>query len=906
MTTSFPAPAALLCELKDNPLGLDIANPRLSWQLRSLNRGARQTAYQIIVASSEDLLTPERADLWDSGQISSDASIHIIYEGKPLSSRQRAWWMVRVWDENDEVSEWSAPAWWEAGLLKRDEWTGSWIGGALSGGPQTTVPCPFLRTTFTIEKPFIRARLYSTCLGVYEYSCNGKLVSEDVFAPGWTEYRKRVQYQTYDVSDLLHEGENAMGAVLGDGWYCGHLEWRARQHYGDRPRLLAQIVVDFQDGTTQTVETNNGWKTAFGPFLESDMLMGESYDARREFESSGATWSQSAFDGSAWKAVDVFEDTGIEISPMIGPPVRRQEELAPISEPKKVPRWPVDQWVFDLGQNMVGRVRLKVSGTRGTTITLRFGEVVNPDGSLYTENLRSARQTDHYTLKGEGEEVYEPTFTFHGFRYVELTGLSEPPSVEMVTGIVLHSDCPKTGEWSCSEPLLNQLQRNIEWGQKGNWLEVPTDCPQRDERMGWTGDAQVFARTAAFNLDVATFFAKWQRDIADAQAPDGKVPYVIPDTGIPGEGDGGAAWAEAALICPWTIYKYYGDTRILADHYDSMRRFHEYLHRTSRDLIRCYPEYEGFKGFGDWLSMDAHTPHDLIGTAFFVYATQLMAQIARVLNREDDAQQYEALLPQIKAAFVRRFVSRDGLLVSPTQTAHVLALYFDLLPQELRAGAVDALVRDIENRGTHLSTGFVGSPYLNHVLSDNGRLDVAYKLLNQKTWPSWLYAVTQGATTIWERWDGWTHDKGFQDAAMNSFNHYAYGAIGDWMVAVVAGLDLDSDASGYKRICFRPRLGGGLTQARASLHSLYGLIESDWNIGDDTFEWQIVVPPNTSATVHVPATRDAQIEENGFLVEQASGVTLLSRDDEAAVYQVQSGAYHFSVPLQSTDEAAKA
>jgi alpha-L-rhamnosidase len=879
-----------ICEYLTNPLGIDILQPRLSWQLQSGldQRGARQTAYQIQVASSADLLDKDVGDLWNTGKVASDQSLHVPYLGTTPASRQRVWWRVRVWDEDDRPSEYTAPAWWEMGLLQHQDWSAQWISGPLAGGPRTSSPAPFLRKPFTLAKRVASARLYITALGVYEAYLNGTRVGSDALNPGWTEYKKRVVYHTYDVTSLLRPGENTLGAILGDGWYCGFVGWLDRQNYGDRPRLLAQLMVDFEDGSTAIIGTDATWKTNYGPILESDLLMGESYDARREAEFAG--WNAPGFGDSRWLPVQEIPDPGIELNAACTPPIRRIEELQPIADPVQVPGRHGPRWIFDLGQNMVGVVRLKVTGPAGATITLRYAEVLNPDGTLYTENLRAAKQTDLYTLRGGTEEIHEPRFTFHGFRYVEVGGYPGTPPRDTITGIVLHSDLPQIGTFECSDPLINQLQHNILWGQKGNFLDIPTDCPQRDERLGWTGDAQVFIRTATFNLNVASFFTKWQRDLADAQHETGYFPRVAPDVRWE---DGGPAWADGGVICPWTIYLTYGDQRLLNTHYDSLCRFVEYLIETSIGLIRSHPDYQGWHGYGDWLSTNAETSKDLIGTAFFAYCARLLSQIAAVVGRPDDVEKYAHLFENIRQAFLNRFVSPGGVVASQTQTAYVLALHFDLLPEAMRPAAVDALVRDIEQRGMHLSTGFVGTPYLMHVLSRFRRLDVAYALLEQKTFPSWLYPVTQGATTIWERWDGYRHDKGFQDPRMNSFNHYAYGAIGDWLYRVVAGIEVDPAEPGYKRIILNPHPGGSLTCARATLESMYGPIVSDWRIENSVFDWRITIPPNTAATAYVPAKDPIRVTEGGKPAHEASGITLLEQMDNRIVYRVAAGSYHF-------------
>ncbi|CAG0937251.1 Alpha-L-rhamnosidase [Thermoflexales bacterium] len=888
----------LTCEYRTNPLGIDVRQPRLSWQLQSDQRGAHQTAYQILVAPTETGLDSGTSLLWDSGKTGSDQSIHVPYRGPALASGQRVYWKVRVWDEVGRESE-SSSAWWEMGLLERTDWEAQWIGAPFFGGPRTSSPAPYLRKAFTLQKQFVTAKLYATALGLYECHLNGVRVGDAFLTPGWTDYSRRIQYQAYDVTEFLRSGPNAFGAILGDGWGVGHIAWLGRQHYADRPQFLAQIVLTYSDGSQEIIATDNGWKVTQGPILESDMLMGEGYDARRELTG----WSNPGYSDASWWPVEVLPDQGAALVATNGPTVKRHEVLQPVNI-REIPNHVRPRWIFDLGQNMVGWVRLVVHGAKGTTITLRYAEALNPDGTLYTTNLRTARSTDYYTLKGGGDEVWEPHFTFHGFRYVELSGFPGIPTMETITGIVVHSEIPPIATFECSDALINQLQHNIVWGQKGNFVDIPTDCPQRDERLGWTGDAQVFARTAAFNMNVAGFFTKWTRDLEDAQSPNGAYPSVAPNLPAWSIGEGGPAWADAGVICPWTIYQCYGDIRLLEERYASMQRFIERLAQTSRNGIRCYAEYTGWHGNGDWLALDGSdgreggTSKELIGTAFFAYSSALLAKIARILRKEEDAPRYEALSAEARAAFIKRFVHEDGTIAGETQTSYVLALEFDLLPQELRPFAADKLVRNIRERDDHLSTGFVGTPYINWSLSKTDHLDTAYALLKQTTWPSWLYSVAQGATTIWERWDGWTHDKGFQDPKMNSFNHYAYGAIGAWMYAVIGGIDLDPDQPGYKHIVMQPRPGGGLTYATVELHSPYGMIRSAWTQENDHFDWRVTVPVNTAATVYVPAKGVSHVLESGQPWESANGVTFLHLDHGFAVFCLASGTYHFSTHME--------
>ncbi len=903
----------LKTEYRSNPLGIDVTSPRLSWQLQSDRQGAKQTAYQIKAGSSAG-----QTDLWDSGKVESDQSIHVIYAGKALASRQRVYWNVTVWDETGSSAE-SETAWFELGLLTRNEWKGDWIGTALRGGPRSLIPAPLLRKSLMLARSPQSARLYVTALGLYECSINGHRVSRDVFNPGWTDYSKRVQYKVYDVTGFLQKGENVLGAMLGDGWAVGHVSWNHRQQYVDRPRLLAQLEVTLDDGSKVTVATDTSWKYQFGPILSNDLLMGEEYDARLEIPG----WDAPKFDDTTWYLAKRFDDPGIAIVATNVPTVRRIQELKPISDPVDKGTFTAKRIIFDMGQNMVGRVRFKGSAPANTTITLRFAEVLNEDGSLYLTNLRSARAVDYYTFKSDEEVTWEPHFTFHGFRYVELVDYPGEVTRDTITGVVLHSQMAPTGQFECSDPILNQLQHNIQWGQKGNFVDVPTDCPQRDERLGWTGDIQVFVRTAAYNFDVAGFMTKWAQDVTDSQTEDGIVPPVVPKMRTSFLEDGGPAWADAAIICPWTIYLTYGDKRILETSYTTMTKFIDFLVSTSPGYIRCAPEYEGWPGFGDWLSINASTPRDLLGTAFLAYDADLLSQIAAVLGKTADAEKYRKLFADVKTAFANRYLvgSKTPLVKSipsearkrmdeadaisqgnlklvenetvtskvfntevfrPTQTAYVLALHFNLLPDELRPLAVEELVAAIERRNMHLSTGFVGAPYMPHVLSRNGRLDMAYTLLNQKTWPSWLYSVTQGATTIWERWDGWTEERGFQDPGMNSFNHYAYGSIGAWMYNTIAGIEIDPKQPGYKHSLLQPKPDGSLSSACGQLETPYGKLVSKWTLDNGAFDWEVVVPANTTATLTVPMTDGRKVTLNG---EPVSG----------AVHDVGAGTYHITV-----------
>ena len=752
-----------------------------------------------------------------------------------------------------------------------------------------------LRREFAVTGDVERARAYVTSHGLYEMAINGQRVGDAVLTPGWTSYNKRLQYQTYDVTALIKQGPNAVGVALGNGWYRGNLAWDDKRNiYGNRLGLLLQIVVTYRGGRQETIATDAAWKASTGPVLMSEIYHGETYDAR--LEKPG--WTSAGFADREWAGVRTVEHRKDHLVSPAGPPVRRTGELTPI----RIFKTPAGDTVADMGQNLVGWVRLKVQGPAGATVTLRHAEVLDKAGNFYTENLRAAKQTVRYTLRGGGAEIYEPHFTFQGFRYVAVDGYPGALTPESLTGIVVHSDMALAGTFETSKPLVNQLQHNIVWGQKGNFVDVPTDCPQRDERLGWMGDAQVFARTAAFNMDVAGFFTKWLRDVAADQLETGSVPHVVPDVlSEPGKPQAGsAAWADAAVIIPWTMYQTYGDRRVLEMQYPSMVAWVEYMKRRAGDDFIWSEDFT----FGDWLAFastasdypGATTGKDLIATAMFAHSTDLLQRSARVLGKTEDAAKYGELFERIRAAFQREFVTATGRVGENTQTAYAVALQFGLLPESLRAVAAGRLAREVRQR-KHLTTGFVGTPYLCHVLSSYGYLDEAYLLLNREEYPSWLYPVKQGATTIWERWDGLKPDGSFQDKGMNSFNHYAYGAIGEWMYRVMAGIEIDPAAPGYKHTLIQPRPGGGFTSASASHMTLYGRVSSAWKTDGGAFELAVEIPPNTTATVRLPDARLAQVTEGRRPLAAGDGITSWRQDGSAVVVEAGSGLYRFAHTL---------
>ena len=837
----------LVCEYLVNPIGIDVQKPRLSWQILSEEQNVKQTAYEIRVADSPENLKKKGRLFWSSGKVPGDKSVNIEYGGPALKSMQRAYWQVRTWDNNGNASDWSEPAFWETGLLEPQAWKASWITFGSEKETEESKPAHYYRKEFSAKKKVKSARVYVTSKGLYQLFLNGEKVSTDLFTPGWTTYNKRLQYQVYDVTLMLKE-KNSIGALVGDGWYRSTIGRNKREniyYYGDKLALLVQLQINYTDGTSELVTTGKDWKVNTGAIIESDIYNGEIYDARKEMPG----WNQPGFDDNNWENVAVVSHTKDILVAQRGVPVKAIEEIQPV----KSLVTPKGELVFDMGQNMVGWVRLKVKGKKGDQITLKFAEVLDKEGNFYTDNLRAAKATLTYIMKGEGEEIYEPYFTFYGFRFVKLEGFQQTPNLDQIMGIVIYSEMKPTGTFTCSDSLINQLQSNIQWGQKGNFIDVPTDCPQRDERLGWTGDAQVFAPTAAYNFDVSAFYTKWLKDLAADQLPDGKVPDVIPDVR---NGRGGStAWADAALIVPWTMYLSYCDKRILEEQYASMKGWVDYMTgRAGDDFL-----WTGDNHYGDWLAYastsssytGATTEKDLIATAYYKYSSSLLAEIARIIGKNEDVQKYTELSENIKKAFIGEFVTPAGRLISHTQTAYSLALAFDLLPGNLVPATAKYLADDVKKMG-HLTTGFVGTPLLCKTLSDQGYEDLAFVLLNRKEYPSWLYPVTQGATTIWERWDGQKPDGTFQTVGMNSFNHYAYGAIGEWLYTYVAGIKIDEKNPGYKHFYLEPHPGGGLTNANAEHYSLYGKIKSAWKIEGDNFIYEVEIPANTTATVILP------------------------------------------------------
>ncbi|WP_346618422.1 glycoside hydrolase family 78 protein [Blastococcus montanus] len=829
-------------------LGIGEAAPRLSWKVTA-PPDWRQRAYEV-EATGE-------GRRWASGRIESPDSVLVPWPTGPLASRERRVVRIRVWGDGPHPSSWSSPAPVEAGLLDPGDWTAVAVTPSWPADRDGDEPPPLVRTSFTVGRQVAQARLYVTAHGLYEVELNGHRVGDDALAPGWTSYSSRLRYATHDVTSLLVEGENAVGAWLADGWYRGRLGFHGghRNLYGDRVALLAQLEVRYTDGTGETVATGPRWRAGLGPIARAGLYEGERYDARRE----PAGWSRPGFDDSGWApVVPVERDPATLVAPT-GPPVRCTGELRPVS----IGTSPSGATIVDFGQNIAGRLRIRVDGPAGTTVRLRHAEVLE-DGELCTRPLRGAEATDEYTLRGGGVETWEPRFTFHGFRYAEITGWPGEPAPGDVVARVYHTDMERTGWFECSDPLVSRLHENVVWSMRGNFVDLPTDCPQRDERLGWTGDLQVFAPTAGFLYDCAGMVGSWLRDVAAEQYPDGTIPWYVPE--IPGgdwtPANPGAVWGDVAVLTPAVLYERFGDSGVLRTQYASAKAW-----------VDCVAARVGDDGLwdhgmqlGDWLDpaappedpAAARTDRYLVATAYHAWSALHLSRIAGVLGELEDEKHYGAMAERVAAAFAAEYVSPTGRVVSDAQTAYALALVFDLIPSAAqRARAGRRLAELVAEGGNRIATGFAGTPVVCDALSSVGREDAAYALLLERSCPSWLYPVTQGATTIWERWDSLLPDGTVNPGDMTSFNHYALGAVADWLHRVVAGLA--PAAPGYRRILVRPRPGGGLTSARARHETPYGPAEVSWRLAGPELTVRVEVPTGTTATVDLPGAEPAEI-----------------------------------------------
>ncbi|HEY3926213.1 MAG TPA: family 78 glycoside hydrolase catalytic domain [Acidothermaceae bacterium] len=882
----------LRAEHLHEPMGIDVERPRFGWRLRSDRRGARQTGHHIVV---EQLSAgnAEALEVWDSDWTASSDGVDVEYLGPPLETGKRYRWQLRLRDEAGVETD-AVDSWFEMGLLRPDDRRARWIhrvtrvDGATDPPSDATPslatrrlpPADHLRTEFQVRRPFVRARLYATARGVYVAWLNGARVGDHELAPGWTDYRDRIVYQTFDVTDLLNRGANALGIMLGEGWWSGFYgSDRRRQgfHYGELPEAWAQLRIDYADGSSELVVTGEGWTVSGGPILYSDLLMGESYDARREL----GAWTEPGFDAAAWQPAEIDDGPLGRLVGIRDEPIRAVERLPAVACTRHG-----DGWILDFGQNISGRVRFTFRDeSSGTIVRMRYAEVLQSDGSLYTENLRTAEATDTFVSAGAGVESYEPSFTSHGFRYAEVTGLAGRLEAGDAEAVVLRNDICWSGSFETSNPDVNQLERNIRWGQRDNFVAVPTDCPQRDERLGWTADVQVFFATAAYNADVQAFFDRWLRDVRFGQTEEGSFPDVAPKITILTEG--APAWGDGGVVIPWKQYQFFGDRRLLEESYASMVRWIDFLELNNPDGI--WRRRAG-KNYGDWLQVDATTDRHVLATAYFAYSTELVAAAATALRRDDDAARYRALAGRIRAAFRREFVDDNAMVKGDTQTSYLLALAFKLAP-DLHDQFAGHLVRTIEEHGGSLTTGFIGVSLLCPVLTSIGRADLAYRLLLRDGYPSWLYSVRQGATTIWERWDGWTKEHGFQSAKMNSFNHYALGSVGEWLYRSVAGIDQAADSTAFRRLEIAPHIETGITWVTADYDTPVGRVRSAWRREKDGYLYEIAVPPGSRARLRLPGKG---LREDGAPAAQGAGIEDVREYDGGTELVVQSGNYVFT------------
>jgi len=849
-------------------LGISEVSPRLSWKTQA-EAGWRQEAYEIAITRAGETTS--------SGRIESSDSILVPWPSAPLNSRELATVRVRVFGRAGDTtseSDWSSASTVETGLLQPSDWVAVPVAASWPEDSEADDRRPALvRRRFTARAGIASARVYATAHGLYELELNGHRVGDDALSPGWTVYGKRLRYYTYDVTDLLTEGENALGSWLGDGWYRGRLGWRAgfRNLYGSDLSLIAQLEITYADGSVETIATDDSWKAATGPIVASGIYDGESYDARDERHG----WSSPDFDDSDWSPVVVGERNAATFIAPEGPPVRCTQEVAPV----EVIRAPSGAHILDLGQNLVGRLRIRVSGSAGETVTIRTAEVVQ-EGEIYTRPLRGAKSTDTYTLSGNGVEEWEPRFTIHGFRYAEITGWPGDVDAAVANGDIVarvyHTDLERTGWFDSSNADVNRLHENVLWSMRGNFVDIPTDCPQRDERVGWTGDIQVFAPTATFLYDVSGMLSSWLKDVAVEQLPDGTVPWYVPV--IPAHHmwtplRPGAVWGDVSVLTPWVLFQRYGDAGILANQYASAKAWVDLMDRLAGE---DHLWNEGFQ-LGDWLDpsappqdpADAKTDKYLVATAYFAWSTQHLALSAEVLGKTEEAARYFALAQQIREAFAAEYLLDDGSMTSDAQTAYSLAITFDLIPDAGKRAAAGTrlatLVAEAQNR---IATGFAGTPLVSDALTMTGSLDTAYDLLLEPECPSWLYAVSQGATTIWERWDSMLPDGTVHPGTMTSFNHYALGAVADWLHRVVAGLA--AAEPGYRSIRFRPQPGGGFTHAAAAHETPYGRASIDWRISNGMLRVEVVVPTGTDASVELPGQAPIAVESGTHTFEVAA------------------------------------
>lgn len=895
LTTEAASISRTTTNARVNPIGIAAGDISLGWAIESEARGTVQSAYEVRVGSRES-----GADVWDSGRVASDQQVDVkLPENIKLAPATRYFWQARIWDGGGEVTEWSAPAWFETGLLSPADWAGAkWISRAEldEKAKERATSLPLLRREFATTKPVQRARLYASAHGVYQLSINGQKVGDQFLAPGWTDYNRRIQAQTYDVTSLVRKGPNAIGAALGDGWYRGNVGLRWNHVYGDALALVAKLEIVYTDDTSETIVTDERWRTTPGPFVQADLQDGESYDARNE--PSG--WDRPNFDEAHWTAAAVASDDLSRIVPQPDEPIRATQVLTARQRAESKP----GEFIYDLGQNMVGVARVRLTGKQGQTAQIRYAEELyrrgERSGQLYTENFRKAKVTDTYTFARDETVTYQPTFTQHGFRYISISGVDTPPGPSDVQGVVLGSDLANTGDLQLSNPMLDQLVRNVRWGQRGNFLSIPTDTPARDERLGWTGDISVFAPTASRLQDTRAFLSKWMDDLRDAQRDNGNIPAVVPQPRREFD-ETGVGWSDAFITVPYAVWRATGDTQILRRNWDAMQRFYGFVRESATHDGNLLEEGRRSWFSGDWLHLekvDRTQEHRVIATAYFAENTRMMSEMAAALGDAALANELASLLPKIRSAFVDAYCAADGSIYTGTQTVYAMALGMDLIADPAqRERVVAKFLEKLAADDYHLKTGFLGTPWLLPALSRIGRDDLALRLLLNEDYPSWGFEIRMGATTMWERWNSIRADGEFGPVDMNSFNHYAYGAVGDWMFQRLGGLQIVEP--GYKKFRVAPLFGAGnLNHARCQLQTPRGLIVCEWTMTDEKLTVHVVAPPNTHADVVLPAPQIDAIREGGKPIASVAGITPAKTRENEVTLSIGSGSYEFVVSRQ--------
>jgi len=923
----------LRTEHLDNPLGIDAERPRLSWKLISDGTNIIQTHYQIQAASKASFLDI----LWDSGKVASEQSQYISYDGPTLRSLERVYWRVKAWSNNGEQSRFSEPVFFEMGLLQVTDWQAQWIEPELEVEPDAYKPASYLRKEFAVRKGIVSARACLTAKGLYRFYINGLEGSDQLFTPGFTSYYKRHQYQVYDITSLLQEGSNAWGVVLGDGWWRGATGGAdLKNNFGYKLAFLGQIVINYEDGSQEIISSDESFKASNGPLLKSDMKSGEIYDATLELKN----WNLPGYDDSSWRhAISV--DGGYEqLIATRSVPVKQKESFSPT-----ILHTANGETVLDFGQNLAGSVQFQVEGVAGDEVILVHGEALDRDGNFTLQNLSSHGMLEnfqevHYILAGNGTESYHPQFAIFGFRYVLVKRYPGEVVADDFKAVAIYSDLEETGDFSCSNPLINKLVSNSRWSQKGNFMEVPTDCPTR-ERAGWTGDAQLYCRTASSFMNVYPFFEKWMADLAAEQFADGSVgstvPTVIgyhnmeewqrfsannkdpmmamrrPKPGLPSMLDGSAGWGDAAVIIPWTMYLVYGDKEIIERQYDSAKAWVEYMTTCAKDVNEEYKETAPYHTYtdgerdadyiwdtkfhwGEWLEADTHF-NDIVSamtksrdtlpyvaTAYYAYSTRLLSEMAEVLGKQEDTVKYRQHFEKIKLIYNKYFIKEDGTIKGDRQAHHVRALAFDLADDAKKQAVADHLAKLVIEQDYHLNTGFLATPFILDVLANYGYEELAFRLLEQETTPSWLYAVKNGATTIWESWRGITPE----GELSGSLNHYSYGAVCNFLFSRIAGITPLWEEAGYKQFIIKPLIGGSLSHASAKLESPYGTIESSWEKLEQGVRYQFVIPVNTTATICIQTAK----EQAQPLLQQMKGSIY---NEGILTFKLGSGSYKFVI-----------